>query len=95
MSFPRFTVRGFKPPREAVVAALGSLEQKTLEEVWKKGEVSVRDVLASFGDAVAYTTIMTTLDRLYKKGYLTRRKVERAFLYTAKHTRDELCQGAN
>lgn len=50
----------------------------------------MRDVLGSFGDSVAYTTVMTTLDRLYKKGYLTRRKVERAFLYTARHTREEL-----
>ena len=42
---------------------------------------------------IAYTTLMTTLDRLYKKGYLERRKVERAFVYKAAHTRDELQAG--
>lgn len=93
MSFPRFTVRGFKPPREAVLASLGDLERKTLDQVWNGGEVSVRDVVASLGDVFAYTTIMTTLDRLYKKGYLERRKVERAFVYKAAHTRDELQRG--
>jgi predicted transcriptional regulator len=83
-------LRGFKPPREAVVASLGTLERKVLEEVWRLGEVTVRDVLASFGDAFAYTTLMTTLDRLYKKGYLDRRKVERAFAYKAHLSREEL-----
>lgn len=76
-----------------MVASLGTLERKTLDEVWRKGEVSVRDVVSSFGDSAAYTTVMTTLDRLFKKGYLERRKVERAFLYTAKHTREELEMG--
>jgi predicted transcriptional regulator len=38
---------------------------------------------------LAYTTIMTTLDRLYKKGLLDRHKSERAFLYSARHTRRE------
>jgi len=51
MSFPRFTVRGFKPPREAVLASLGTLERRTLEEVWHRGEVTVRDVVAAFNDA--------------------------------------------
>jgi predicted transcriptional regulator len=93
MTFPRFTVRGFRSPREAVVASLGPLERKTLDEVWRSGEVTVRDVVASFGDEFAYTTLMTTLDRLYKKGYLERRKVDRAFLYKALHTAEELQRG--
>jgi predicted transcriptional regulator len=90
MAFPRFTVRGFRPPREAVVASLGTLERKTLEEVWRLGEVTVRDIMSVFGDTFAYTTLMTTLDRLYKKGYLDRRKVDRAFAYKAKLSQEEL-----
>ncbi|HYL77658.1 MAG TPA: BlaI/MecI/CopY family transcriptional regulator, partial [Bryobacteraceae bacterium] len=38
---------------------------------------------------LAYTTVMTTLDRLFKKGLLHRRKSERAFLYSARFTRRE------
>lgn len=76
-----------------MVASLGALEQKTLNEVWRKGEVSVRDVVSSFGDSVAYTTVMTTLDRLYKKGFLDRHKSDRAYIYKARHTRDEVERG--
>jgi len=38
---------------------------------------------------LAYTTVMTTLDRLYKKGLLARRKSDRAFRYAPKLTRAE------
>jgi predicted transcriptional regulator len=51
------------------------------------------EMVASFNDEIAYTTLMTTLDRLYKKGYLERRKVDRAFVYKALHTPEELQRG--
>ena len=38
---------------------------------------------------LAYTTVMTTLDRLFKKGLLERRKSERAFLYSARLSRGQ------
>jgi len=90
MPIPRFTIRGFKAPREAVLTSLGSLERQTLDEVWRRKEVCVRDVVEALDDRFAYTTVMTTLDRLYKKGYLTRQKVGRAFAYSAKWSRDDL-----
>lgn len=93
MPFPRFTIRGFKAPREAVLTSLGSLERKTLEEVWRRDEVFVRDVVDALGDVFAYTTVMTTLDRLYKKGYLERKKVGRAYSYSAKFSRDDMQMG--
>jgi len=54
------------------------------------GETSVAKVNGALNDAYAYTTVMTTLDRLYKKGLLTRRKDGRAFLYTAKYSPEEM-----
>lgn len=54
-----------------------------MDEVWQRGEVSVREVHFAFGENVAYTTLMTTLDRLYKKKLLSRRKSGRAFIYAA------------
>ena len=90
MPFPKFTIRGFKSPREAVMASLGTLERKTLEEVWRQKETNVRDVVAALDGNLAYTTIMTTLDRLYKKGYLDRRKDKRAFVYTPRMSPEEL-----
>ena len=71
-------------------SALGDLEREVMEEIWRRGEMSVRDIHTGFGDErAAYTTLMTTLDRLYRKGLLERRKEGRAFLYSARISRDE------
>jgi predicted transcriptional regulator len=42
---------------------------------------------------LAYTTIMTTLDRLFKKGLLARRREARAFIYSAQLSREEWERG--
>ena len=93
MQTPRFLLRGFRRPREVALIALGKLERQVLEETWRRGETTVRDVFMAFEERVAYTTLMTTLDRLYKKRLLRRRKDGRAFLYSALVTREELEQG--
>ena len=93
MKTPRFLLRGFRRPSEMALSALGPLERQVLDETWQRGEVSVRDLCVAFGDQVAYTTIMTTLDRLYKKHLLYRRKLGRAFLYTPAVSREQLETG--
>ena len=69
--------------------ALGPLEIAVLEILWAHGECSVNAVVEKLDRPLAYTTIMTTLDRLYKKGILDRHKSERAFLYSTRQTRQE------
>lgn len=70
--------------------SLGPLEMATLEILWDRDEdCTVHDVLQGLSRPLAYTTIMTTLDRLFKKGILTRRKSERAFLYSPRLSRQE------
>ena len=76
--------------RRVAIPELGPLERRTMDLVWQKGELSVRDAGLSLDGNLAYTTVMTTLDRLYKKGLLNRRKVERAFLYSPRYTAEEL-----
>jgi predicted transcriptional regulator len=93
MPLSKFKIKGFRSPREAVIASLGTLERSTLEEVWRQKEVNVRDVVRAFDDRFAYTTVMTTLDRLYKKGYLERKKVERAYVYSAVMSDEQLQTG--
>ena len=68
---------------------LGPLEITLMEILWTGGEGNVRDVIDRLGRPLAYTTVMTTLDRLYKKGLLARRKSDRAFIYSAALTREE------
>jgi predicted transcriptional regulator len=62
----------------------GRLELRVLEALWARGSAAcVRDLQPDF-PGVAYTTLMTTLDRLFRKGTLTRSKSGRAFYYTPK-----------
>jgi predicted transcriptional regulator len=93
MKTARFLLRGFRRPREVASIALGKLERQILEEIWRSEEVCVRDIFVAFEERVAYTTLMTTLDRLYKKQLLSRRKAGRAFYYAALVSAAELEQG--
>jgi len=68
---------------------VGPLEQRVLDLIWKQPDaVLVREVQAALGGKLAYTTVMTTLDRLYKKGFLGRRREGRAFRYFARASRE-------
>jgi len=93
MNSPRFFLRGFRRPSEVASLALGKLERQVLDETWQRREVSVRDVYLAFGERIAYTTLMTTLDRLYKKHLLQRRKDGRAFLYSPVFSPEEFEHG--
>jgi predicted transcriptional regulator len=69
--------------------SLGRLEFELMQILWTRGECNVRDVAQKLDRPLAYTTVMTTLDRLYKKGLLDRRMPERAFLYSPRFTSQE------
>jgi predicted transcriptional regulator len=69
--------------------SLGNLEFDLMRILWSRGESNVRDVVQRLDRRLAYTTVMTTLDRLYKKGLLDRRMPDRAFLYSARWSRPE------
>lgn len=65
---------------------LGPLEHRVLEALWRRSSsVNVRDLQSEF-PATAYTTLMTTLDRLYRKGVLSRAKDGRAFRYSPRYS---------
>jgi len=81
----------FLRPKPVGLASLfGALELRVLDVLWERGrEAAVRDVLPDFPNA-AYTTVMTTMERLHRKGVLERRKAGRAFLYRPAQSRQEL-----
>jgi predicted transcriptional regulator len=72
------------------------LELACLKALWSLQEGNVRAVqeVVAISRPLAYTTIMTVLDRLVRKGKLTRRKVGRAFVYSPEATRDTLRRAA-
>lgn len=78
------------PSSNPLRRVFGTLELRVLEALWARGTAAtVRDLEPGFG-GVAYTTLMTTLDRLHRKGVLAREKAGRAFSYQPKLTRDAL-----
>lgn len=74
---------------QAGLGQLGNLESELMERIWRGGETSVRDLHVEFSSRLAYTTVMTTMDRLYKKELLRRRKVGKAYIYSAALTERE------
>lgn len=68
---------------------LGPLERRVLEALWARAvNARVRDLQPAF-PGIAYTTLMTTLDRLHRKGVLDRVPDGRAFAYRPRVTRAE------
>jgi len=86
----RFLKNRIAPSSPAVQQfSLGRLEFELMQILWSRGECNVRDVAQHLRRPLAYTTVMTTLDRLYKKGLLDRRMPDRAFLYSVRFSRQE------
>jgi predicted transcriptional regulator len=69
---------------------VGPLEQQLMEALWTRGSATVRELLDEEGLSLAYTTVMTTLDRLYKKRLLRRLPEGRAYRYSPAWSREEL-----
>jgi predicted transcriptional regulator len=76
----------------ATSSQLGPLEQRLLEALWSRGTATVRELLRDGHEDLAYTTLMTTLDRLFKKNLLTRSTEGRAFRYSPRFSREQLRQ---
>ena len=62
---------------------LGRREREVLSALRELGSATVHEVCQRLNAGLAYTTVMTTLDRLFRKGLLKREKKNRAFLYSA------------
>ncbi len=73
--------------------SLGDLERRSMDAVRRQGEANVARICSALDERYAYTTVMTTLDRLFKKGLLSRRKEGRAYLYSARYSAEEIERG--
>ena len=69
---------------------LGSLEAKIMRVAWSSPDefLSVRDLLGTLDGDLAYTTVMTVMNRLYEKGLLRRRRNGRAWIYRCAVSRE-------
>jgi predicted transcriptional regulator len=74
---------------EQKAESLGPLEAQVMDILWTRGRSSVHGVIPELDHPLAYTTVMTTLDRLFKKGLLSREESRRTFVYAPRFTRTE------
>ena len=77
-------------PFRSLSRQLGPLEQRMLDGLWARGSATVRELVEGGYRDLAYTTVMTTLDRLFKKGLLRRSEEGRAFRYAPRLSREEM-----
>lgn len=76
--------------RESIASTTGPLEQDVLEVLWKKDEASGREIFSELKRSrpIALTTVLTVLERLVNKGFVTKTKGESVFLYRPAFTKD-------
>jgi predicted transcriptional regulator len=92
---PKITLRGFKPNARGAGQVLGELETAVMELLWRERELTVNQVEERLRQRrqIAHTTVLTTLDRMHRKGYLTREKSGKAFVYAPRYSREEFERG--
>jgi predicted transcriptional regulator len=76
----------------AGVRGFGDLEAVVMQRVWDHGgPVTVREVFDELSKTrpIAYTTVMSTMDNLHRKGWLARERDGKAYRYTAVASREE------
>ena len=72
------------PPKRSIT--LTEAELRLMRVLWERGECAVSEVVAAIADAapLAYTSVLTTIRVLEKKGYVSHRQMGRAFLYSSR-----------
>lgn len=88
---PKIALRGFKPGSRGAGHVLGELESAVMETLWTNSQQTVNEVEERLRNKreIAHTTVLTTLDRMYRKGYLNREKQAKAFVYAPRYSREE------
>jgi predicted transcriptional regulator len=74
----------------ALAAPLGPLERQVHHAVWSRGTATVREVIQDRTIWQRYSTILTTMERLFRKGLFSRVQEGKAFRYSARYSPEEL-----
>lgn len=77
------------------IEALGQLQQEVMDEVWRMEEATVADVHERLARRrkIAYTTVLTTMRNLERRGMLTHEQQGKAFLYRPTMPREQYAAG--
>ena len=95
MKISKIALRGFRPTDRGIKQVLGKLEAEVMQILWQRSNQTVSEVEERLRRKreIAHTTVLTTLDRMHRKGYLTREKSGKAFVYAPRYTREEFERG--
>jgi predicted transcriptional regulator len=76
-------------------ATLTPQELEIMKLVWQRGSATVRDVYEALLEQrkIAYTTVMTMMKILESKGFLKKRRQDRAFIYSPTHPKNQVIGG--
>lgn len=76
------------------LVTLGPLEREVMQCLWNHDETTVRQIVdcLSKKKSIAYTTVMTILDRLHSKRIVSRKKVSKAYVYTPRLSKKQVVQ---
>jgi len=77
------------------IETLGLLQQEVMDEVWQMGEATVADIHARLAQRrkIAYTTVLTTMRNLERRGMLSHEQHGKAFLYRPTMKREQYAAG--
>lgn len=91
MKMSKIAMRGFRPADRGIKQVLGKLEADVMRLLWQQPQQTVSEVEDRLRRKreIAHTTVLTTLDRMYRKGYLTREKQGKAFVYAPRYSREQ------
>lgn len=91
MKISKIVTRGFQPAHRGIKQVLGNLEAEMMHLLWQQPGQAVSEVEAQLRRKreIARTTVLTTLDRMYNKGYLTREKQGKAYVYSPRYSRED------
>lgn len=81
-------IQAFKLDQRGLARVFGELEAAVMDAVWTLREATVADVCRRLGKDDQYKTVMTVMNRLVRKGALSRRRESRAYLYSATEARE-------
>ena len=70
---------------------LGTLQKAVMESVWELGEATVQQVLGGLSreKALAYTTVLSAMQKLEKAGWLRHREEGRSYVYLPVRSRED------
>jgi predicted transcriptional regulator len=97
MYMVKYTAKNFRSSKKGLGKVLGHLEQEIMEVLWTKGEASGKGVLEEIRQSrdIAFTTVLTVLERLVKKGLVKRTKGLGGYIFCPVFTKEEFTKAVS